>query len=85
MKAIPAVFGRDMIVKQFTKSLVLADGTVTKEIPNILKVIHPRDMGIVDIDQESWNLKSVNIRFSARDILPYEMIYIESGSNNPSV
>ena len=79
-----AVFGRCMIVKQFTKRLLLADGTLAPQtIPNILKVIHPRDMGIVEIDQESWKLKSVNIRFSSQDILPHQMIYIENGSNNP--
>ena len=79
-----AVFGRCMIVKQFTKRLLLADGTLAPStIPNILKVIHSRDMGIVEIDQESWKLKSVNIRFSSQQILPHEMIYIENGSNNP--
>ena len=79
-----SVFGRCMIVKQFTKRLLLADGTLAPStIPNILKVIHPRDMGIVEIDQESWKLKSVNIRFTAQDILPHQMIYIENGSNNP--
>jgi hypothetical protein len=79
-----AVFGRCMIVKQFTKRLLLADGTLApSSIPNILKVIHPRDMGIVEIDQESWKLRSVNIRFTAQDILPHQMIYIESGLNNP--
>jgi hypothetical protein len=57
-----AVFGRCMIVKQFTKRLLLDDGTLAPPtIPNILKVIHPRDMGIVKIDQESWNLKSGNL------------------------
>jgi len=79
-----AVFGRCMIVKQFTKRLLLADGTLAPAgIPNILKVIHPRDIGIVEIDQESWKLKSVNIRFTAQDILPHQMIYIENDSNNP--
>ena len=79
-----AVFGRCMIVKQFTKRLLLADGTLAPNtIPNILKVIHSRDIGIVEIDQESWKLKSVQIRFTAQNILPHQMIYIENGSNNP--
>jgi len=78
-----SVYGRCMIVKEFTKPLVLADGTVTKGIPNILKVIHPRDIGIVQINQESWKLESVNIRFTSQNIEPKQMIYIENGSNNP--
>lgn len=78
-----SVFGRSMIVKEFTKPLLLADGTLVKGIPNILKVIHPRDMGLVEIDQQSWKLKSVNIRFTAQNITPNQMIYIEHGSNNP--
>ena len=79
-----AVFGRCMIIKEFTKPLILADGSKAPVgIPNILKVIHPRDMGLVEIDQESWKLKSVNIRYSAIDIEPTHMIYIENGSNNP--
>jgi hypothetical protein len=57
-----AVFGRCMIVKQFTKQLLVDDDTLAPPtIPNILKVIHPRDMGIVEINQESWKLKSGNL------------------------
>ena len=72
-----------MITKQFTKPIKLGDGRVISGIPNILKVINPRDMGIVEIDQESCKLKSVQIRFTSENITPLEMIYLEHGSNNP--
>jgi len=78
-----SVFGRSMIIKEFNQRLKLADGTSYPQIPNVLKVIHPRDMGLVEIDQESWKLKSVQIRFTAQQIFPQQMIYIENGSNNP--
>ena len=77
------VFGRSMIIKGFNKPVKLPDGRVFTEIPDTLKVIHPRDMGIVEIDQASWKLKSVGIRFTAQQIIPQQMIYLEHGSNNP--
>jgi len=78
-----SVFGRCLIIKEFTKPLLLADGTSYRGIPNILKVVHPRDIGLVEIDQESWKLESVQIRFTGKKVEPFEMIYIENNSNNP--
>ncbi len=75
-----SVFGRAMIIKEFNKPLKLGDGRIILGIPNVLKVIHPRDMGLVEIDQDSWKLKSVNIRFTAQDVAPNKMIYIEHGA-----
>lgn len=77
------VYGRCMILKEFSKPVKLGDGRVIKGISNILKVINPRDMGIVEIDQESWKLKSVQIRFTSQNVIPLQMIYLEHGSNNP--
>jgi hypothetical protein len=77
------VYGRSMILKEFTSPIKLGDGNVVRGIPNVLKVINPRDMGIVEIDQESWKLKSVQMRFTSQQITPQEMIYMEHGSNNP--
>ena len=79
-----SVFGRAMMIKEFTKQLLLADGTkASPKIPNVLKVIHPRDIGLVEIDQPSWKLTSVNIRFTSQNVIPKQMIYIEHGTNNP--
>ena len=78
-----SVYGRSMIIKEFTKKLVLPDGTSYPGIPNILKVVATRDMGWVEIDQESWKLKSVQIRFTGEQVVPQQMIYMEHGSNNP--
>jgi hypothetical protein len=64
------VYGRSMIIKQFTKPIKLGDGKLITGIPNILKVINPRDMGINEIDQESWKLASVQIRFTSQQITP---------------
>ena len=77
------VYGRSMIIKEFTKPIKLGDGNVIQGVPNILKVINPRDMGIVEIDQESWKLQSIQIRFTSQQLTPQEMIYLEHGSNNP--
>ena len=77
------VFGRSMIIKEFLKPVKLADGRVIAGIPNVLKVIHSRDMGLIEIDQESWKLKSVNVRFTGQQVVPQQMIYIEHGSDNP--
>lgn len=77
------VFGRSMIIKEFQKPVLLADGSIVKGIPNILKVIHPRDMEMVEIDQATWKLKSIRLRFAAEQISTKNMIYIENGTNNP--
>lgn len=77
------VFGRSMIVKEFLKPVKLVDGRTFSGIPNVLKVVHSRDMGLVEIDQESWKLKSVQIRFTSQNVIPSQMIYIEHGANNP--
>jgi len=77
------VYGRCMILKEFQKPVKLADGRSFAGIPNVLKVINPRDMGIVEIDQPSWKLASVQIRFTSQNVIPLEMIYLEHGANNP--
>ena len=85
MKALTrnsAVFGRDMAIKEFLKPVVIR-GKSFANIPNVLKIIHPRDMGIVEIDQPSWKLKSIQIRFTAQNITPRQMMYLEHSSNNP--
>ncbi len=77
------VYGRSMAIKTFNKPVKLQDGRVFANIPDGYKIIHPRDMGIVEIDQATWKLKSVQIRFTAQNVIPQQMIYMENGSNNP--
>jgi len=76
------VFGRCCIIKEFLKPVTIEDGRKFA-IPNVLKVMHPRDIDIVNINPQSWKLESVNIRFTQQDITPKQMIYLENVANNP--
>ena len=55
------VFNRSCALHGYDEPVVV-DGTEYTNIPSSLKEIHPRDMGIIEIDNETWNLKSVQIR-----------------------
>ena len=52
------------------------DGVAYPEIPVGMKVAHPRDLGIIEVDGNTWALKSVQWRHNY-DMLPLkDMIYL---------
>jgi hypothetical protein len=78
------IFGRDMMTYEYFEDRAFTwDGKKYPNIPNVLKVIHPRDMGFVKIDQPTLKLEGVSLMFSAGIIEANDMLYLEHNSNSP--
>jgi len=52
------------------------NGRVYKEIPSSMKFAHPRDLGIIEVDPETWRLKSVQWRNAYYMVQAKDMIYL---------
>lgn len=53
------------------------------EIPKALKLIHPRDTGKVNINQEDWSIKTVYTFNPSAEISPKEMVYFVNRPDSP--
>ena len=72
------IYGRAMIAYDYIENdpqLPFYKGK--KEIPNVLKSIHPRDMGLIRQDTNSWDLNGVTIRWYSEIYEPEDMLYME--------
>ncbi len=77
------IYGRDLMTKEYFEDRVFEwDGTKFPAIPNVLKVLHPRDIGFVQIDQPTLKLKGCSLMFSTDIILAADMIYMEHNPNS---
>ena len=52
-------------------------------LPTALKIIHPRDLGRVFLDQKDWGLEKVITTFPSDELLPEEMIYFVNRPDSP--
>ena len=52
-------------------------------LPTALKIIHPRDLGRIFLDQKNWGLEKVITTFPSDELLPDEMIYFCNRSDSP--
>ena len=52
-------------------------------LPQALKIIHPRDLGRVFLDQKTWGLEKVITTFPSDEIKPEEMIYCVNRPDSP--
>lgn len=78
------IYGRDLMTKEyFTERTFEWDGKKFPAIPNVLKVLHPRDIGFVQIDQPTLKLKGCSLMFSTDIILAADMIYLEHNPSSP--
>ena len=66
------VFGRCIIVFEPPTGL-----------PTALKIIHPRDLGRVYLDQKDWALQKVITTFPSDELSPDEMIYLVNRPDSP--
>ena len=64
----------------FGRCVVAFEG---KGLPKALKVIHPRDLGRVFLDQKNWGLEKVITTFPADEIYPEEMLYLVNKPDSP--
>tara|TARA_R110002020_G_scaffold8222_3_gene33438 strand:+ start:6057 stop:7532 length:1476 start_codon:yes stop_codon:yes gene_type:complete len=52
-------------------------------LPTALKIIHPRDLGRVFLDQQTWGLEKVITTFPSDELTPDEMIYCINRPDSP--
>ena len=66
------VFGRCVMVFEPSNGL-----------PTALKIIHPRDLGRIFLDQKDWSLQKVITTFPSDELTPDEMIYFCNRPDSP--
>ena len=77
------IYGRDLMTKEYFEDRVFEwDGKKFPAIPNVLKVLHPRDIGFVHIDQPTLKLRGCSLMFSTDLILAADMVYMEHNPNS---
>ena len=52
-------------------------------LPKALKIIHPRDLGRVFINQKDWSLEKVITTFPSDELVPDDMIYLVNRPDSP--
>ncbi len=78
------IYGRDLMTKEyFPERTFVWDKKRFPGIPNVLKVLHPRDIGFVQIDQPTLKLKGCSLMFATDVILAADMIYMEHAPDSP--
>lgn len=64
----------------FGRCVIAFEGT---GLPTALKIIHPRDLGRVFLDQETWGLEKVITTFPSDELVPDEMVYCINRPDSP--
>ena len=52
-------------------------------LPESLKIIHPRDLGRIYLDQKDWSLQKVITTFPSDELTPKEMVYFVNRPDSP--
>ena len=52
-------------------------------LPTALKIIHPRDLGRIFLDQKDWSIQKVITTFPSDELTPDEMIYFCNRPDSP--
>lgn len=80
-------FGRDAMVFENWKHIepVSVDGEEYKDLPNVLKILHPIDMGMIEIDEYSWKLGGMYVHSDRAYVPAPQMMYIVNQYQNPMI
>lgn len=77
------VYGRDVMTYEYFDDRVFEfDGIKYPDIPNVLKILHPRDIGFVQIDQPTLKMVGVQLMFGTGIVESSDMLYLEHMSNS---
>ena len=77
------IYGRDVMTYEYFEDRIFEwDGTKYPDIPNVLKIIHPRDVGFVQVDQPTLKLVGVQLMFGGAMIESSDMLYMEHSQNS---
>ena len=78
------IYGRDLMTfERFPERTFKWDKKSFPAIPNVLKVLHPRDIGFVQIDQPTLKLKGCSLMFATDVIEAADMLYMEHNPDSP--
>lgn len=78
-------FGREVVIPEIDpddNEVTIEDKTY-KNIPKILKIIHPRDLGFNHISVRTWKLLGIQLYNSNWILRPNQMMFFEWGAHNP--
>jgi len=77
------IYGRDIMTYEYFEDRVFKwKDKAYPDIPNVLKVPHPRDIGFVQVDQPTLKLKGVQLMFGGAMIESSDMLYLEHMQNS---
>jgi len=77
------VYGRDVMTYEYFDDRVFEfDGVKYPDVPNVIKILHPRDIGFVQIDQPTLKMVGVQLMFGTGIIEAPDMLYLEHMSNS---
>lgn len=80
-------FGRDALVYENWKHVdpVSANGIEYRGLPNVVKVMQPIDMGMIEIDSATWKLGGLYV-YNTRNYIPSsEMLYLVNQYQSPMI
>lgn len=80
-------FGRDAAILENWKHLnpVTVDKCEYKGLPNVIKVIHPIDMGMLEIDDYTWKLGGMYVHNDRAYVPANQMLYLVNQYQSPMI
>ena len=80
-------FGRDAFVFENWKHMdvVEVDGCKYPGLPNVVKLMHPIDMGMVEIDDYSWKLAGMYVNNDRSYIPATQLLYLVNQYQSPMI
>ena len=80
-------FGRDAFVFENWKHLapVTVDEVEYKGLPNVIKVLHPIDMGMIELDEFTWKLGGMYVHADRAYVPAAQMLYLVNQYQNPMI
>lgn len=69
------IFNRAALIFGYDTPIEI-DGKKYEQIPSSLKFAHPRDLGIIDVDPQTWRLRAVQWRNAFYMVPSRDMIYL---------
>lgn len=80
-------FGRDACVFENWKHLtpVTVDEVEYKGLPNVIKVLHPIDMGMIELDEYTWKLGGMYVHADRAYVPAAQMLYLVNQYQNPMI
>ena len=80
-------FGRDAFVFENWKHMesVTIDDVKYKGLPNVVKLMHPIDMGMIEIDDYSWKLAGMYVNNDRSYIPSSDLLYLVNQYQSPMI